>query len=94
MATKKNVAATNKPKSKLMLVRSTLLPTADGGDPVVLHEHDDRHPGGFAFVAGKTPVEVFPTAAVLTAIKDEKLKDVTDGDELDAEDDETSVPAE
>ncbi len=76
-----------KAKSKLMIVRSTLPSTPDGGDPVVLHEQDDRHPGGFAFVSGKTPVEVFPTTAVLQALKDEKLKDITDGDEPDDEED-------
>lgn len=76
----------DKPKSKLIFVRSTLPSAPDGGDTVVIHEQDNRHPGGFAFVAGKTPVEVYPTAAVLGAIKDERLKDVTDGDEPDEAD--------
>lgn len=76
-----------KAKSKLMIVRSTLKSTADGGDPVVIHEADAGHPGGFAFVAGKAPVEVCATAAVLNALKEGWLKDITDGDEPDEDED-------
>lgn len=77
-------------KSKLILVRSLLPAAADGGDPVVLSEQDARHPGGQAFIAGKTHVKVYPTPAVVALIKGDKLKDVTDGDdEEEVEADET-----
>ncbi len=86
-AAKAKKAKPGEKKSKLMIVRSTLKPTPDGGDPVVLHEQDERHPGGFAFVSGKAPVEVFATPAVLNALKEGWLKDITDGDESDDEED-------
>jgi hypothetical protein len=72
-------------KSKLILVRSLLPAAADGGDPVVLSEQDPRHPGGQAFIAGKTHVKVYPTPAVVALIKGDKLKDVTDGEDEEEE---------
>lgn len=71
------------PASRLRIVRSTLKPLDDGGDKVVLHEFDKRHPNGEVFIAGATPVEVFPTPAVSALVQQGTLKDVTNGDDDD-----------
>lgn len=84
-ASAKAPAKASAKSKKLILVRSTLPPKPEGGDEVVLSEQDSRHPGGQAFIAGKTPVEVFPTPAVTALIKNEKLKDVTNGDDEEEE---------
>lgn len=70
-------AAKAKPKSNgTIFVRSLLKGKPGGGDAVVLFERDDRHPGGEAYVAGNTPVEVFPTPQVAALIREEKLEEV------------------
>lgn len=81
--------AADKGKPKLIIVRSTKPANADGSDPVILHEQDSRHPRGFTFVAGKTPVQVFPTPSVTALLREEVLKDITDGDDEPEAEEET-----
>lgn len=61
---------------KYITVRSKLKQQEDGGNPVALYEQDPRHPKGEVFIAGKTPVRVAETSAVLKAISDGKLEKV------------------
>lgn len=76
MAEKKKSADTDKGESAFIKVKSTLKQKPDGGDEIVLFEVDNRHPGGEAFVAGDTPVEVFPTPRVTALIREERLIEV------------------
>ena len=62
--------------SRLIRVKSGLPIKPNGGDEVVLFERDARHPGGEAYVAGATEVEVFPTALVISLLRDERLIEV------------------
>lgn len=63
------------------------------GDPVAFWEQDDRHPHGQAWVAGPGEVEVYPTAAVLQAIGDKRIKQVG-GREVTEEPEEDAPAAE
>jgi hypothetical protein len=60
------------PQSKTQWVVS-----ARTDDKVVLWEVDAAHPGGEAYVAGKVPAEVAPTAAVNAALRQGELRDAT-----------------
>ncbi len=59
-------------------VRSAIPPKPDGGHLVVLHEVDQAHPGGEAFVAGPHAVEVARTARVQRGIADGTLEVVAE----------------
>jgi hypothetical protein len=61
-------------KPKRIFVKSTLPVRRDGGSPVAFTESHSDHPGGEAFVAGRKPVEVAETDAVLVALRDGRLE--------------------
>lgn len=74
---KAGTKAKTKPKTAdTIWVRSLVKGRPGGGDQVVLWERDERHPGGEAYIAGETPVEVFPTPAVTALIRELKLEEV------------------
>lgn len=49
----------------------------DGAFPLDFYERDDQHPDKDAWVAGPTPVKVAETPAVIAAIKNGKIKEVS-----------------
>jgi hypothetical protein len=57
-----------------IFVKSTLPVRKDGGSPVAFTETNTAHPNGEAFVAGKKPVEVASTAAVLAALREGRIE--------------------
>ena len=67
-------------KQELIYVVSTLPTAKDGGSPLALHEKNDAHPDGEAFIAGSKAVLVAPTAAVLAKITSGVLRKANGGE--------------
>lgn len=57
-------------------VFSALDDRADGGSPVALSEYHPAHPGGWAYIAGKTPVSVGLTPRVSQLLREGVLIEV------------------
>ena len=69
----KKADAEEAPEKKLLRVKGTVELRDDGGAEVILFERDRRHPGGEAYVAGTDEADVYPTAGVISRLRDGKL---------------------
>lgn len=73
---------------KTITVKSNLKKRPDGSYPLAIFDRDARHPapknadgkdigsGGEAWVAGEKEVEVFPTPAIIQALRNERIVEV------------------
>lgn len=71
-------------RDDLVLVRSLIPVSADGGRRVALLENDPRHPGGTAHVVDEHPVWAYPTYALRQKVVAGEIE-VLDGRDLLAE---------
>lgn len=84
-------------EQKTIFVKSALKQKEDGSHPLAIFEQDARHPAqkdaagkeipgskGEAWVAGEVVVEVFPTKGIISALRNDRIVEVTKSGDVKA----------